>query len=223
MHQTVIVVAGGVGNRMQSELPKQFIEVAGLPVLMHTLKRFYSYNSQIEIRLVLPGNQIQLWNKLQQNHNFTIDHKVYEGGDTRFASVKNGLHDLLPGSLVAIHDGVRPFVSPETIKRGFDLAITKGAVVPVIDLHDTLREIKGSQSITVWRQNYRLVQTPQVFQTDILLKAYEQNYRESFTDDASVVESAGFLVSLFEGNRENIKITTPQDLLMANVFAGLFT
>ncbi len=223
MHQTVIVVAGGSGSRMQSELPKQFIEVAGLPVLMHTLKRFYAFNSHIEIRLVLPGTQIELWNQLRVKHKFSIEHKVYEGGDTRFASVKNGMTHLLPASLVAIHDGVRPFVSPETIKRGFDLAMEKGAAVPVIDLHDTLREIKGSQSITVFRQNYRLVQTPQVFQSDILLKAYEQNYRESFTDDASVVESAGFLVNLFEGNRENIKITTPQDLLMAHAFAGLFS
>jgi 2-C-methyl-D-erythritol 4-phosphate cytidylyltransferase len=218
MHETVVIVAGGTGNRMQSELPKQFIEINGLPILVHTIKQFYAYNN-IEIRLVLPEIQFSYWNELVDKHKIAIPHKLYSGGKTRFHSVKNGIENLLPDSLVAIHDGVRPFVSQETIKKGFEVAKEKGAAIPVVEVIETIRQVKEDSSITVNRGNYKLVQTPQVFQSEILIRAYEQDYIEFFTDDASVVEHMGYKVTLFNGNQENIKITSPNDLLIAEVFA----
>jgi 2-C-methyl-D-erythritol 4-phosphate cytidylyltransferase len=215
MQKNVLIVAGGIGSRMNSSLPKQFIELAGLPVLMHTINRFIDYQSDISICLVLPENQIDYWKKLCSQYNFTVPHSIKKGGITRFHSVKNGMACICKGELIAIHDGVRPLTDIDTIHRCFNAAEEYGAAVPVIELHETLRKTDTKKSQTVDRNAYRLVQTPQVFKSEILLEAYSQDYDDSFTDDASVVESSGFPLTMVDGNRENIKITTPIDLLFA--------
>ncbi|MDD3319904.1 MAG: 2-C-methyl-D-erythritol 4-phosphate cytidylyltransferase [Paludibacter sp.] len=215
MIKTAIIVAGGKGERMQSEIPKQFIEIQGKPILMHTLEAFYKYDVHLQILLVLPASQIEFWNQLCKKHAFGIEHKIVEGGKYRFNSVKNGLDSVEVPSIIAVHDGVRPLVNNETIARCFTAAETYGAAIPVVDLVDSIRQIDGEESRSVDRTAYKLVQTPQVFRSDILKKAYEQEFSILFTDDASVVEAAGTKVCLVEGNRENIKITTEIDLKMA--------
>lgn len=215
MKEYAIIVAGGKGMRMGSELPKQFIPVEGVPVLMRTLLRFYEYNNQIRLIVVLPQSQQAYWSELCQKYSFSVPHLTAKGGETRFHSVKNGLELVDADGLVAVHDGVRPFVSAQVIERCFALAAQKGAVIPVVDVVETVREVDGDHSYTVPRERYKLVQTPQVFDSSLLKKAYLQSYTPSFTDDASVVEALGVPVWLTEGNRENIKITTPFDLQIA--------
>lgn len=213
----ILIVAGGKGMRMGSELPKQFLPIGtGKPVLMHTIEAFYAYDINIRIILVLPVSQHDFWNKLCKEYSFTIPHTKVDGGETRFHSVKNGLEYVEEGALVGVHDGVRPFVSPSVIANCFSLAEVYGAVIPVTDVVETIREVKSTtDSITVNRNCYKLVQTPQTFDSTLLKRAYRQDYTEAFTDDASVVETMGVPVFLTEGNRENIKITTPFDLKIA--------
>jgi len=217
MKQYAIIVAGGKGSRMGVDLPKQFLPVGGKPVLMHTLDVFYHYNSDIRLILVLPKDQQTYWSRLCGENHFFVPHLVVNGGQTRFHSVKNGLACIKEPGLVAVHDGVRPFVSLQVIDRCYRLAEETHAVVPVIDVVDSLREIDGDGSKAVAREKYRAVQTPQVFESELLKKAYEQPYQPAFTDDASVVEALGFPICLAEGNRENIKITTPFDMKIAQV------
>ena len=213
--KNVIIVAGGKGLRMQTETPKQFIELQGKPILMHTMNVFFKYDNNISIILVLPADQIDYWKQLCEQHHFSISHTIVEGGETRFHSVRNGLKFAQDNSLIAIHDGVRPLVSVETIERCFDAATQYRNAVPVVDLVDSVRMVKGSESEIVDRNKLRLVQTPQVFDSQLLLKAYEQEFNPLFTDDASVVETLGTKINLVEGNRENIKITTPIDIAVA--------
>lgn len=215
-----LIVAGGKGLRMGSELPKQFLPIGGEPVLMRTIEAFYAYNSEIQIILVLPCSQQPYWADLCREHHFSIPHRVADGGETRFHSVKNGLAFVKTSGLVGVHDGVRPFVAGEVIARCYTLAAEKKAVVPVIDVVETVRHLEGGESVTVNRDEYKLVQTPQVFDADLLKKAYEQPYTADFTDDASVVEALGSPVFLTAGNRENIKITTPFDLKIATALLG---
>lgn len=219
MEKQIIIVAGGKGLRMGSDLPKQFIPIGGKPVLMHTLSVFHTYNPLIKIILVLPEAHQQYWNTLCAIHNFSIPHIIANGGETRFHSVKNGLAKAIEStesvSLIGVHDGVRPFVSQEVIDNCYQSAEKSGAVIPVISVYETIRELTKKGSITVDRSKYRLVQTPQVFRSDILIQAYDQPFSEAYTDDASVVEAAGRTVQLTEGNRENIKITSPFDLTIA--------
>lgn len=210
-----LIVAGGKGLRMGGELPKQFLPIGGKPVLMRTLEAFYACDPEIHLILVLPQSQQAFWRQLCGEHAFTLPHVVADGGGTRFHSVKNGLAYVNAPGLVAVHDGVRPFVSQEVIARCYDLAATKKAVVPVTDVVETVRHLAGEGSSTVNRDEYKLVQTPQVFDADLLKQAYEQPYTSCFTDDASVVEALGIPVHLTAGNRENIKITTPFDLKIA--------
>lgn len=213
MNQSVIIVAGGKGLRMGSDLPKQFLPIAGKPVLMHTLETFRKYDASLQIILVLPREQQDFWGQLCAEHlSFTVEHIVADGGEARFHSVKNGLALVNGDGLVGVHDGVRPFVSVEVIRRCYDLAKTHKAVIPVIDVVETVRHLTDAGSETVSRGDYKLVQTPQVFDINLLKQAYAQEYTPFFTDDASVVESMGIPVYLAEGNRENIKITTPFDL-----------
>ncbi|GAB3826123.1 2-C-methyl-D-erythritol 4-phosphate cytidylyltransferase [Pontibacter rugosus] len=214
-----IIVAGGSGTRMQHDTPKQFIEVAGKPVLMHTIERFYKYNPQIRLVVVLPQEQLNAWRSLCQEHSFKLFHMTVPGGATRFASVKNGLDSVYGEALVAVHDGVRPFVETATIKAAFEVAATYGNAVVTVSPKDSIRELKGEGSTAVPRDKYKLVQTPQCFQAGILRKAYEQPEQEYFTDDASVVESIGESITLVEGSYRNIKITTPEDLILAEAFA----
>lgn len=212
MKKYVIIVAGGKGLRMGSDLPKQFLPVGGKPVLMHTLEVFRKYDAAIQLILVLPREQQNFWKQLCREHDFDVEHRVVDAGETRFYSVKNGLALVQAPGLVGVHDGVRPFVSVEVIRRCYDLAEQHKAVIPVVDVVETLRHLTEVGSETVSRNDYKLVQTPQVFDVELLKQAYEQEFTPFFTDDASVVEAMGVPVHLAAGNRENIKITTPFDL-----------
>lgn len=213
--ETVIIVAGGKGERMQTSVPKQFIELKNKPVLMHTISVFLSYNSKINIIVVLPQTQMENWRELCKKHAFTIQHLVVNGGDTRFESVKNGLRYVGNEGLIAVHDGVRPLVSHHTIKTCFEEAERCGTAIPVVDAVESIRQIDDDGSCSVDRSKFKLVQTPQVFKAEILQKAYEQVFTPLFTDDAAVVENYGIKINLVKGNRENIKITTPFDLKIA--------
>ena len=210
----VIIVAGGKGLRMGGDIPKQFLPVAGLPVLMRTMLRFREALPELQIILVLPKAQQEYWRGLCAAHQFNIDYLLADGGKTRFHSVQSGLA-LVPDDaegVVGVHDGVRPFVSVEVIRRCYEEARTAKAVIPVIPVVETLRHVTEG---TKPRDEYRLVQTPQCFDIQLLKAANSQPYRDSFTDDASVVEAYGHAVTLVDGNRQNIKITTPADLLLA--------
>ena len=218
MNKYVIIVAGGRGLRMGSELPKQFLLLGEKPVLMHTIEAFYRYDADIQVVLVLPRDHQDYWKSLCSSYHFEIPHRIVDGGETRFHSVRNGLQVIGGTGLVGVHDGVRPFVSKEVIERCYLEAEQKQAVIPVVEVVETVRHLQGDESSTVPRNEYRLVQTPQVFSVPLLKKAYLQPYSPSFTDDASVVESFGEKVFLTEGNRENIKITTPFDLIIGKAW-----
>ena len=215
----IIIVAGGKGLRMGSDIPKQFLPIGGKPVLMRTLERFRSYDANLQIILVLPEAQQDYWRELCEQYHFDVEYLLANGGQTRFHSVQNGLA-LVPDDaegVVGIHDGVRPFPSIEVIRNCYATARVKKAVIPVIPVVETVRHLEGDKSATVPRNDYRLVQTPQAFDIQLLKAANRQPYNEGFTDDASVVESYGYEITLVEGNRENIKITTPYDLKIAEV------
>lgn len=223
MKRYAIIVAGGKGLRMGGDVPKQFRLIGGKPVLMHTLAAFRRFDAYMTLILVLPEEQIAGWQDLCHQHGCDILHTVVPGGETRFHSVKNGL-SVIPDeaeAVVGVHDGVRPFVSQEVLQRCYDLAEEKGAVIPVIPVVETVRKLTGNGSETVPRNDYRLVQTPQVFEGSLLKRAYKQTYIDAFTDDASVVEAMGCRVWLTEGNRENIKLTTPADMLIAEAFLNV--
>lgn len=223
----IIVVAGGKGLRMGADLPKQFLPIGGKPVLMHTMERFHEYDPQMEIILVLPREQQAHWHRLCRDHAFAVGHRIVDGGASRFQSSWNGLRALPPDArgLVGIHDGVRPFPSTDTIRRCYEAASRTGAAIPALPLVDSLRHIEPQgHSTAVDRADYRIVQTPQVFSIPLLKAAYEEALRQAgpadpstlpFTDDASVVEAYGHPVTLVCGNPENIKLTTPFDLTLA--------
>ena len=216
----IIIVAGGKGLRMGSDIPKQFLPIGGKPVLMRTLERFRAYSSALHIILVLPEAQQDYWRQLCEEYHFDVEHQIANGGQTRFHSVQNGLA-LVPDDaegVVGVHDGVRPFPSIEVIRNCYESALTAKAVIPVIPVVETVRHLlSNKKSVTVPRDEYRLVQTPQTFNIQLLKAANRQPYNDGFTDDASVVESYGHAITLVEGNRENIKITTPYDLKIAEV------
>lgn len=218
----IIIVAGGKGLRMGSDIPKQFLPIGGKPVLMRTLERFRQYSPSLQIILVLPKAQQDYWQKLCKEYAFDIDYQLADGGETRFHSVQNGLAKIPDNAqgVVGVHDGVRPFPSIDVIRNCYETAREKKAVIPVIPVVETVRHLKGDTSVTVPRNDYRLVQTPQTFDIQLLKAANRQPYNDGFTDDASVVEAFGFNITLVEGNRENIKITTPYDLKIAEVLIG---
>ncbi len=220
----IIIVAGGKGLRMGGEIPKQFLPIGGRPILMRTLERFREYSTTLQIILVLPKDQQDYWLQLCKEYDFKVDYQMTDGGDTRFHSVQHGLA-LIPDDaegVVGVHDGVRPFPSIEVIRNCYETARVKQAVIPVIPVVETLRVIDPIGTIetivpthTVPRNDYRLVQTPQTFDIQLLKAANRQPYNDNFTDDASVVEAFGQEITLVEGNRENIKITTPYDMIVA--------
>lgn len=213
-----IIVAGGKGLRMGADLPKQFLPVGGCPVLMRTIERFHEYDPSMQIILVLPRDHQPYWRELCQKHQFTLPHRIADGGDTRFASSLSGLNAIPDNAegLVAIHDGVRPFVSVDTIGRSFDEASRSEACIPVLPVTDTLRLLHDDGTgENVLRSRYRSVQTPQVFDIQLAKHAFRQPYDDAFTDDASVIERLGHTVTMVDGNRENIKLTTPFDLKLA--------
>lgn len=219
MERYAILVAGGKGLRMGGDIPKQFLPIGGKPVLMRTIEVFRQAYPDIHIILVLPASQQEYWQQLCREYAFSVPFRIADGGETRFHSVSNGLK-LVPDDaegIVGVHDGVRPFVSVETVRRCYDEAVERGAVVPVVSVVETVRQIReDGTSVTVPRDAYKLVQTPQAFRVSLLKEAYRQPYIPAFTDDASVVEALGKPVHLVEGNRENIKITTPADIRFAD-------
>ena len=229
MSDYIIVVAGGKGLRMGSDIPKQFLPIGGKPVLMRTLERFREYSDDLQIILVLPKAQQEYWQELCKKYDFKVEYLLANGGQTRFHSVQNGLA-LMPDDaegVVGVHDGVRPFPSIEVIRNCYETARTAKAVIPVIPVVETVRHLTRGQarceveSVTVPRDEYRLVQTPQTFDIQLLKAANRQPYNDGFTDDASVVESYGHKITLVEGNRENIKITTPYDITVAEAIINI--
>ena len=218
MQNHIIIVAGGKGLRMGTELPKQFIPIAGFPILMLTIQQFKKAIPEINVVLVLPENQQEYWEKLCLQYSFTILHVIAKGGETRFHSVKSGLNLIQNDGLVGVHDAVRPLVSLETIQKCFETAKQKGNAIPVIAINESIRKITDTGNQMVNRAEYVAVQTPQVFQTTSLKKAYLQEFSPAFTDDASVIESIGEKINLVPGNPENIKITLPSDLKIAELF-----
>ncbi len=221
MKRFVIIVAGGKGSRMLSEIPKQFLCINGVPILIHTIKRFTAF-TDVAVLLVLPENQLSLWGDICAKYSFDSP-KVIKGGDTRFQSVKNGLEaiDETEG-IVAIHDGVRPFVSKSLIVNNFSEAGKQGSALTVVDLKDSLRQLIGANSFSLNRADFRLVQTPQTFVLDKIKDAYNVDFKDTFTDDASVFESAGNEIHLVEGDYNNIKVTTPEDLVIAESLVKSF-
>ena len=212
----VIIVAGGSGTRFGSQLPKQFLPLAGKPVLMHTIEKFAATIPGIE---VLPQSQQEFWLSLCAENRFEIAHRVVAGGDSRYASVKNGL-DSIDGdnAIVAVHDGVRPLVSERVIRDSFTTAAAAGSAIPVVEVTDSVRQITADgSSMALDRASLRAVQTPQTFSLSLLREAYSGGYSPLFTDDASVVEAAGHKVALFDGDTTNIKITRPADLAIAQL------
>ena len=222
MNRSVIIVAGGSGSRMGGDVPKQFLPLAGRPILMHTIEAFHQFDNQMNIVLVLPSRQHDYWRRLCTEYSFDkIDYQLVDGGETRFHSTLNGLAKVPADGIVAVHDGVRPLVSQETLQRCFSAAELCKAVVPAIPVNESVRQIEpDGDNHAVDRSSYRLVQTPQVFDAATLHQAFRQPYSPLFTDDASVVEHMGVKVSIVEGNFENIKITRPVDLVLAEAIIG---
>lgn len=218
MKKFAIIVAGGNGSRMGSDIPKQFLELSGKPVLMHTIQVFYGYDAACRIILVLPPAQQGFWSDLCLKSDFSVPHQIVSGGETRFHSVRNGLEAVNEEGIVFIHDGVRPLVSHQTIERCDLMAQKSGNAIPVLPVTDSLRKREVTGSVSVDRSLFYSVQTPQTFRSEQIKEAFKLDYDHAFTDDASVVEKAGFKVHLVEGNPENIKITTPTDFIIADVF-----
>jgi len=210
-----IIVAGGSGTRMNSAIPKQFLPLAGIPVLMHSLRAFHEYDESVKIIVALPSELIPDWKMLCSQHNFDIPHTLSPGGKMRFDSVKNALSFLTADGLVAVHDGVRPLISKGLISRAYDHASAHGNAIPCTLVTDSVRTSFGLTNSPLDRSNLRLIQTPQVFRVSLLRQAYQQDFLDRFTDDAAVLEAANQTIKLIEGEPYNIKITYPEDLVIA--------
>jgi 2-C-methyl-D-erythritol 4-phosphate cytidylyltransferase len=215
LKEYAIIVAGGKGTRIKSDLPKQFIDVNGLPILMHTINAFFRYSPSLNIILVLPEGDFETWQSLCEKHDFKKNIQLQKGGDTRFQSVKNGLAKIETEGLVAIHDGVRPLVSEDIIGASFRLAAVHQSAVAAVRLKESIRMTDKDSTKAVDRSQFRLIQTPQTFLVSLIQKAYEMKEDTTLTDDASVAERAGHVISLFEGSYDNIKITTEEDIVIA--------
>ena len=210
-----LIVAGGSGSRMRSDIPKQFMNLGGKPVLLHTLEAFHKFNPNMQIVLVLPAGQINDWKEIRKKWEIRIPHAIVEGGSSRFQSVKQGLALVPPEALVAIHDGVRPFIQKETLEQAYTMAAEKGAAITTVPLKESIRRVSGEGSKAEDRSSFCLVQTPQAFQARLIKKAYRQEESSRFTDCASVAEAAGHKVFLVAGSYSNLKITSPEDMLLA--------
>jgi 2-C-methyl-D-erythritol 4-phosphate cytidylyltransferase len=221
MKKYAIIVAGGSGTRMNSEVPKQFLLLKGRPILFFTIEAFYNYSQTIEIILTLPRNYIEFWNKLCRDYKFEIKHTIVEGGEYRFYSVKNAISLVNESGFVAIHDGVRPLVSQDTISRCFENAKIFGNAIPCLRMNESVREISTEGNKAVERAKYRAIQTPQVFKSETIKSAYNTPFKDIYTDDASVVEANNNKIFLVDGNSENIKITTPTDIAIAEVLLSI--
>ncbi len=220
MKRYVIIVAGGSGQRMGSSIPKQFLCIHKEIILMKSIRAFYEFDSSLNIILALPEKQVLYWNELCQKHNFSIKHTIVLGGNTRYHSVKNALEKITNDGIVAIHDGVRPLVSQNTIEQVFEIASINGNAVPYLDLVDSIRFVDSNVNHPADRNKYKLVQTPQAFDCGLIKRAYEQDWDKSFTDDASIVEKLGVKINLVPGNPENIKITSQTDIKIAEALSN---
>ncbi|MBX2947247.1 MAG: 2-C-methyl-D-erythritol 4-phosphate cytidylyltransferase [Cyclobacteriaceae bacterium] len=214
-NEYALIVAGGKGTRIKSKVPKQFLDIDGLPILMHTINAFYTYSPTIKVVVVLPEDDFPLWNELCLLHNYHKPLMLEKGGESRFQSVRNGLAKIETDGLVAIHDGVRPLVSSDIIAASFRLAAVHGSAVAAVRLKESIRMTDQDNTKAMDRSKFRLIQTPQTFRVNLIKHAYELKEDASLTDDASVAEKAGHTISLFEGSYENIKITTAEDLVIA--------
>ncbi len=223
MKQYIIIVAGGSGKRMGSTVPKQFLDLNSKPILMLSIEKMHKSLEHSEIILALPKSEFDNWKKLCQKHQFKLKHQVVKGGTTRFESVSNALKKVNKKSVIAVHDGVRPLVKKSVVNECMQTAQQKGAAIPVIVIEESLRQKTDNGSVVVNRDDYLIVQTPQCFSSEVLLKAYQQDYSPTFTDDASVVEAMGVEIQLIQGNKENIKITTLEDLKKAQVYINLMS
>jgi 2-C-methyl-D-erythritol 4-phosphate cytidylyltransferase len=211
----VIIVAGGNGARMNTPVPKQFLKLDGKPILMHTISKFIETDPNIEIIIVIPAEQVSLWESLCQEYMFHKPMRIAHSGESRFHSVKNGLELITEDCIVGVHDAVRPLVSSKTIIAAYKAAEMWGNAIPAVPINDSIRQIESTRNIALDRSRYCAIQTPQCFRLDIIKKAYEQDYKYTFTDDATVVEAMGEHIRLVDGNTENLKITGPKDLIIA--------
>ncbi|XZF14594.1 2-C-methyl-D-erythritol 4-phosphate cytidylyltransferase [Chitinophagaceae bacterium MMS25-I14] len=218
-----VIVAGGQGTRMGTAMPKQFLDLAGKPVLHHTIKAFVEALPGVHLVLVLPAHQISYVQMVLQTFPERLDLTIVAGGETRFHSVQNGLQQIPEDAVVLVHDGVRPLVSQELIQRCYRQAMELGSAIPAIAAIDSMRLVSGNESHPVDRNNLRIIQTPQTFRASLLLPAFKQEYNAGFTDEATVVEAYGEEVHLVEGERSNIKITTPEDFVIAGALLELKT
>jgi 2-C-methyl-D-erythritol 4-phosphate cytidylyltransferase len=218
MRRAVVIVAAGSGSRMGGALPKQFLMLQGKPLILHTMERFWLFDPEMKVVVVLAQAHGKLWEQLVGSYEIARGVTIANGGATRYDSVKNGLSHIAGGVITGIHDAVRPFASLETLDRSYHAALLEGSGIPVIEMDESVRMLDQQRgSVHMDRSRLRRVQTPQVFSSDRIKQAYQQPYDEVFTDDASVYESAFGPVTLVEGNRENIKITTPTDMKMASL------
>ena len=213
-----IIVAAGSGTRMGGDTPKQFISVGGKPLLRHTIEKFLSLSFPVGIIVVVNQEKKEYWKKYCQDYDFMERYAIPSGGITRFHSVQNALQYLPDDSVVAVHDGVRPFVTKEFLEEMFRQGEELGNAIPAIAPVETVREVSGLESYVLKRDDIRLIQTPQVFRSEVIKAAYKLPYDPKFTDDASVAEAAGFRINLVDGLRYNIKITTPEDLEIAKLW-----
>lgn len=211
---SVIITAGGIGKRMGAKLPKQFMLIKERPLLMYTIEQFYHFDSKAQIILTLPEDWKAYWEQLIQEQDFRIPHRIIVGGKERYDSIKNAL-EFCAGEYIMVHDGVRPLVSVETLKTCAIAVRKKGAVVPVVPVNESIRIVEGESTKAVDRSVFRIVQTPQCFESNVLKKAYEQEFHVGITDDAGLVEESGVEIHTVKGNVENIKITTKTDLIYA--------
>ena len=216
-NRTVIITAGGVGKRIGKDIPKQFLLLGKWPILAHTINVFHTFDPSIEILVTLPAGWIAYWKSSIKEFDFHVPHQIIEGGEERFHSIQNALR-YANGKHIAVHDGVRPFVSAETIDRCFSSLEKFEAVVPVIELKDTIRQIDDNNNFAVDRKNFRIIHTPQCFHAEIIRRAYCLEFTENITDDASLVEQLGVNIHFVPSNQENIKITTQFDLTISQSF-----
>ncbi len=221
MDKYVLILAGGLGKRMNMDIPKQFIPIAGRPVLMHTIIKFREYDPKMQIVVIIPKEHIQLWKELCTEFSFNVEHQIVQGGKERFYSVRNGLKRVLNESLVLIHDGVRPLVSHETIERVVNTSIEKGNAIPYMDITQSVRKLYNGRSKMINRTNLKAIQTPQGFHSNMIKEAYAKRYRKSFTDDASVLEAIGYEINLVKGNNKNLKITNSTDIHLVDCLMKL--
>jgi 2-C-methyl-D-erythritol 4-phosphate cytidylyltransferase len=213
--KVAIIVAGGTGQRMGSVVPKQFLEIQGKPILLHTIDQFVAAFSDIQLVVVLPEGYVQEGKDLLAKNGFTNNIVFVSGGDTRFQSVKNGLAQVKESSIVFVHDAVRCLLTPALIQRCYQQALEKGSAIPAVSSTDSVRLLKADKNEFFDREKVMLIQTPQTFQSDLILAAFDQSFNPSFTDEANVVEANGKAVYLVDGEFENIKITRPLDLAIA--------